>query len=416
MNIALEVSTIGLGQINKKEGYNRTGIYRVTTELSKALLKNNNINVFLLFWEFPHTFEFGVEYFKGNGYEVKTIYDNSTLENAIYKKIYGTKNIPHRIDMMKILAKIIQNCKTKNVPGSIDIFHSLYYPNPNFVNPRNTIRFRTIHDILPLLYPEFFTKKHEKTFLKNIRNTSIKHDWFFSVSQSTKDDLCNHLGISENRVFVNHLAASPEIYYQEADRTRINYVKKKLKIPEGEYFLNVATLEPRKNLKFMLKCFKNVLRTPGIGKDYYLVLTGKEGWLIHDLLQKIYSDPVLKTKIIITGFVPNEFLSPLYSGALAFLFPSLYEGFGLPVLEAMQCGTPVITSNTSSLPEVVGDAGINIDPKSEDDLCQAMIDVISNSELRNSLSNRGIERAKLFSWEKCAERTVQAYRFAMSNK
>ena len=138
--------------------------------------------------------------------------------------------------------------------------------------------------------------------------------------------------------------------------------------------------------------------------------------LSNHLYKEIFSDPILKNRIVFTGFIPDKYLSAIYSGALAFIYPSLYEGFGLPPLEAMQCGTPVITSNTSSLPEVVGDAGIMINPKDGDALCQAMIDIVKNNKLRNHLSKKGIERTKLFSWKKCADETIKAYRSALNNK
>ena len=121
-------------------------------------------------------------------------------------------------------------------------------------------------------------------------------------------------------------------------------------------------------------------------------------------------------RIIFTGYVLDNDLSAIYSGAVAFIFPSLYEGFGLPVLEAMQCGTPVISSNSSSLPEVVGDAGILIDPKDEDHLCQAMLDVLTDSNLRESLRKKGLERAKQFSWKKCADQTVEIYKKIIDSK
>ena len=134
---------------------------------------------------------------------------------------------------------------------------------------------------------------------------------------------------------------------------------------------------------------------------------------IEQTLQKIAQ---YKDRIIITGYVPDEDLSAIYSGATAFVFPSLYEGFGLPILEAMQCGTPVISSNSTSLPEVVGDAGILVDPKDQDQLCQAMLDILNDDTLRETLKQKGLERAKQFSWEKCANETVEIYKKIIASK
>ncbi len=131
-----------------------------------------------------------------------------------------------------------------------------------------------------------------------------------------------------------------------------------------------------------------------------------------NIFQTVQSNSLLKNHVIFAGYIPDHDLSAIYSGALAFVYPSLYEGFGLPPLEAMQCGTPVITSNTSSLPEVVGDAGLMINPTNRDDLCQAMLNLINNSKLRNQLSQKGIDRATQFSWSKCATETIKVYETA----
>jgi glycosyltransferase involved in cell wall biosynthesis len=122
----------------------------------------------------------------------------------------------------------------------------------------------------------------------------------------------------------------------------------------------------------------------------------------------------VRDRIVMTGYVAEDDLAPLYSGALAFVYPSLYEGFGLPPLEAMQCGTPVITSNTSSLPEVVGDAGIMVDPLDQDALCDALSRVHGSAALRRELSRRSLARARQFSWERCIDQTLAAYRTALS--
>ena len=123
-----------------------------------------------------------------------------------------------------------------------------------------------------------------------------------------------------------------------------------------------------------------------------------------------------RPQLIFTGYVADEDLSALYSGALAFVFPSLYEGFGLPPLEAMQCGTPVIASNTTSLPEIVGEAGLMVDPRDEEDLCQAMLRIAREVGLRSELGRRGVDRAAKFSWEKCAEETVKVYHAAAGDR
>ena len=220
--------------------------------------------------------------------------------------------------------------------------------------------------------------------------------------------------MNTERVFVTPLAVSNN-FYPVNDSDLIKKTLKHYKIDKSPYFLSLCTLEPRKNLDFLIKCFfKLIIENPTL--DINLVLVGVSGWKNKTIFIEVQNSPLLKSRVIFTGYVPDQDLSAIYSGAVAFIFPSLYEGFGLPVLEAMQCGTPVISSNSSSLPEVVGDAGILIDPKDEDHLCQAMLDVLTDSNLRESLRKKGLERAKQFSWKKCADQTVEIYKKIIDSK
>jgi glycosyltransferase involved in cell wall biosynthesis len=142
---------------------------------------------------------------------------------------------------------------------------------------------------------------------------------------------------------------------------------------------------------------------------------GTKGWDFDKIFQELSNLPTLKERVIITGYVADEDLAALYSGAMAFVYPSFYEGFGLPPLEAMQCGVPVITSNTSSLPEVVGDAGIMVAPTDADALCQSMLNLYASSDLRSKMSFKSIEQAKKFSWQNCTEQTIGAYQLALNS-
>lgn len=214
--------------------------------------------------------------------------------------------------------------------------------------------------------------------------------------------------MNPERVFVTPLAASKN-FYPITDSEVISKKLKQYQIPTQPYLLSLCTLEPRKNLNFLLQCFAQLLaQDPSL--DINLVLVGVSGWKNNNIFQTVQSSPVLKNHIIFTGYIPDHDLSAIYSGALAFVYPSLYEGFGLPPLEAMQCGTPVISSNTSSLPEVVGNAGLMINPSSRDDLCQAILNLINQNSLRKELSQKGIERSKQFSWTKCADQTIAVYK------
>lgn len=221
--------------------------------------------------------------------------------------------------------------------------------------------------------------------------------------------------LEPEKVSVVYLAAGDH-FYQCNDSRQINQVRIKYNIPlESDYFLALSTLQPRKNFERIIISFIEMIKAQHV-KDLSLVLVGADGWDYERIYKEIKGAGEFADKIIVTGYVPDEDLAPLYSGAMAFIYPSLYEGFGLPPLEAMQCGTPVISSNNSSLPEVVGDAAITINPNDGEALCQAMLNLYNSSELRAKLSAASIERAKCFSWDIATNETVAAYRKALSCK
>jgi glycosyltransferase involved in cell wall biosynthesis len=240
-----------------------------------------------------------------------------------------------------------------------------------------------------------------------------REDWALCVSQSTKNDLCEHFRIDGSRAFVTPLAAAPEIFHPCTDSDWICAVRWKYGIPAAPYYLSLNTLEPRKNMRHAITSFARLLREQNL-PDLNYVLVGAKGWGYEPILKAIEEAGSIGERIICVGYVDEEDLAPLYSGALGFVYPSLYEGFGLPPLEAMQCGVPVITSNTSSLPEVVGNAGIMVDPYDEDELSQSMWEIYRNAPLRAQMQAKSIARAAEFSWDRCIAETVAAYRTALA--
>jgi glycosyltransferase involved in cell wall biosynthesis len=216
--------------------------------------------------------------------------------------------------------------------------------------------------------------------------------------------------MAPNRVFVTPLAAADH-FRAVSDTDTISAARLKYGIPEGDYFLALGALQPRKNFIHLIRCFFRLLcDQPNLSVN--LVIIGATAWMYDEIFSAIGPSTHLRRRIVFAGFVADEDLSAVYSGATAFLFPSSYEGFGLPPLEAMQCGTPVIASNTTAIPEVIGDAGLLVDPKDTESLCQAMLELLTNEELRHQLSQKGFMRSRKFSWAKCAEKTVDAYRIA----
>jgi len=291
-----------------------------------------------------------------------------------------------------------------------DIFHSPFHGLPDEVSI--PIRFLTVYDLIPVLFSHFVPDQSvqlQKHTLQQLRSD----DRCLCISQATRSDLCTYLDMPQEKAAVSYLAADPAIFYPCTDLQRQLAVRQKYNLGAAPYILSLCTLEPRKNIDHLLRAFARLVREGAIG-NIQLVLTGTKGWDFARIFSEIDNNPELHKRIVLTGYVPDEELAPLYSGAQVFVYMSLYEGFGLPPLEAMQCGTPVITSNTSSLPEVVGDAGIMLDPHDMDSLCQALVRMTTDHEFRDDLAQRALKRAALFSWERCVQETIAAYRKALA--
>jgi glycosyltransferase involved in cell wall biosynthesis len=293
-----------------------------------------------------------------------------------------------------------------------DVFHSPFFPLPPARPSTRIRRFLTVHDVIALTHPQFFDER-ERDIVRRIVRSIGAEDWVLADSRATKQDLCTVAGVDPSRVFVVPLAASTQLFYVETNQSRLEAVRTKYAIPEGPYVLSVNTLEPRKNIERSLRAFRRVVREEGV-TDLSFVLVGVKGWSVREIERLTSELRSHQSRVIDTGYVPDEDLAALYSGSLAFIYPSLCEGFGLPPLEAMQCGVPVIASNTSSLPEVVGNAGILVEPTDETALAAAIFTIYANPSLRQELSVRSLARAKLFSWERCVQQTMDAYKVALA--
>jgi len=227
-------------------------------------------------------------------------------------------------------------------------------------------------------------------------------DKIITVSNSTKNDLMNHFNIPKEKIRVIFEAADEKFKSLNNKETKEVKYKYHLNFP---FILYVGGLAVHKNIPALIKAFYKVKKK---GIQHKLVITGTKRWKYKEIFETI--DKLdLQNDVVFTGYVSDEDLPALYNAADLFVYPSIYEGFGLPPLEAMACGTPVITSNTSSLPEVVGDAGIMVDPYDVNGLADAMHEVLANEGLRANMIKNGLERAKMFSWEKCARETLKVY-------
>lgn len=282
----------------------------------------------------------------------------------------------------------------------LDLLHS-----PDFIPPfrRNCKSVITIHDLAFLLYPHFLTKESAR-YYGQIDQAWRKTDHIIAVSEATKQDSINMLGVPEKKITVIHEATN-SIYRPVPEEEARRVAKEKYKLDKN-FILFVSTIEPRKNLPGLLQAYRRL--RDEYKREEILVLAGSKGWLweeVYDTVEKLN----LKKQVAFLGRVPSADLVYLYNAADLFVHPSFYEGFGLTPLEAMNCGTPVIVSNTSALPEVVGDAALMIDPHDIDGLTVAMWRALTEQELRQNLIEKGFKRAQKFSWQEAAKKTREVY-------
>ncbi len=284
---------------------------------------------------------------------------------------------------------------------SLDIFHSPHFVYPLFVSSPSVV---TIHDLIPLVFPASMRSSVARTYYRRANKKAIgKAERIIAVSESTKRDIQKVFGVAGEKIALipNGVADSFKVISNEAS---LDGIKKRCRI-RSKYILNVGNPKPHKNWTGLVEAFAAL--DEGFS-DYQLVLVGSSDPRFPQVVRLI-KRLGLEDRVMITGFVSEKDMVLLYNAAEMFVFPSLYEGFGLPVLEAMACGTPVVSSNTSSLPEVVGDAGILFDPNDKTDLVKGIEMVLSNEELRQDLLRRGLERIRHFSWTGTAQQTLEVY-------
>jgi len=297
-----------------------------------------------------------------------------------------------------------------------DVFHCPHLTLPLKELTGKVPRVITIYDLIPVVKPEFVTSGQASLFKTSLARIDAATDCVVCISEFTKREFCEYTNMSPDRCFVAPLAAGPS-FRRITDPEAIRNTRARYGIPDGNYFLSLAAPQPRKNLAHLIRSFFRLLEERR-SIDTYLVLAGskEQGWMSEEIFATAASSERFRSRLIFTGYVHDSDLPVLYSDAVAFLFPSLYEGFGLPVLEAMACGTAVIASNTTSLPEVVGEAGLLIDPNDVNELCAAMDKLLTNCEERERLGRLGIARSSQFSWKRCADETAKAYHYAAGEK
>ncbi|MBQ4646306.1 MAG: glycosyltransferase family 4 protein [Candidatus Gastranaerophilales bacterium] len=290
-------------------------------------------------------------------------------------------------------------------------FLSPLYKVHDFINEINIKnRYIVVHDLMPKIFPEFYPGiKYEDHWYNQLFNSLNSKDNYFSNSEYTRQDFLKHCPqIDPNKIHTTLLACADNFKPVEGN---IDNIKTKYNIPlDKKYIFSLCTLEPRKNLIRSVKTFVEFIKKHNIDDLVFVLGGGQWDNFIGQLEKEVIDLGDFKSKIIKAGYVDDEDLAPLYSNAQWFVYTSRYEGFGLPPLEAMSCGCPVITSNNSSLPEVVGNSGIMIDWDSDIQHIEAYENYYFSEQLRKENSKKGLERAKEFSWEKCVDTMINIMR------
>jgi glycosyltransferase involved in cell wall biosynthesis len=285
-----------------------------------------------------------------------------------------------------------------------------------FLKKINVSKVVSCLDIIPLIFQPKITS-YTTRFLRStnilksdavrLQNHLKNADRIITISDNTKNDLIQHLKISPEKIQTIYLGVDEN--FTIPTKTESDLIKQKYSLPES-YILYLGSEQPRKNFPFLLKSFYKLKKAHDLPKLKLLKVGRPQiGLVQHNEIIKLIKELNIENEVIFIDHIPDKDLTAVYNAASVFVYPSLYEGFGLPPLEAMSCGCPVITSNTSSLPEVVGNAGIMVDPNDVDLLCDKMYQILSNDSLGEELRKKGLNRAKLFNWDKTASETLRIY-------
>ena len=308
--------------------------------------------------------------------------------------------LPYRVYLF--LTKIINIPHNYFFHPKADLYHFMGYIVPYSVKGKVIL---TIYDLVVELFPDTMEEKNRELLQKEMYRSIRRADHIITISNSVKLELINILGLDEENIDV----VSPGVDYKVfntkvADKEKWG-IKQKYNLPD-EYILYLGTLEPRKNICTLLEAFANLKKEKKIIEK--LVIAGKKGWN-YENIYKIIHENNIEDEVIFTGYVNENEKPAIYQMAKLFVFPSIYEGFGIPVLEAMASGIPVVVSNSSSLPEVVGDAGILVDPQRVEDIEISIYKILNDKKLRIELTEKGLKQSKKFTWENSANKLCNIY-------
>lgn len=287
------------------------------------------------------------------------------------------------------------------------ITHFCNYSVPFAVRGKKVV---TVHDLTFREYPETVRKRTLLMLQRNLKKSIRRADAIVADSVFTKNEILKYYSVDENKIDVVPCGVNRNDFFPDKDKHRREEMVTKYHIP-GDYFLYLGTLEPRKNIVGLMKAYQIFLekkKAEGVTDIPFLVIAGGKGWMYEEIFEKV-KEFGLEEKVIFTGYVDEEDKNCLLSNALVFCFPSLYEGFGMPPIEAMACGTPVLTSSTSSLDEVAGDAAYKVNPNSVDEIAEGLSELMEHKELRDKLVKKGFEQADRFTWENAVQKLHDVY-------
>jgi glycosyltransferase involved in cell wall biosynthesis len=285
--------------------------------------------------------------------------------------------------------------------NGIDLLHSLHYTMP-LVRPCKTVV--TYHDMTFFFYPGLHTRTKRWFFPLAIRASARRADALIAVSENTRRDSIRILGIPPEKICAIPLGVAAH-FRPIADRACLEQTRRKYNLPD-RFILYVGLVEPRKNLPSLIRAYQSLASR---GVNQALVVVGRFGWMVSEVLDLV-NELGFKDRVHFTGYIPDQDLPMVYNLADLFVYPSVYEGFGLPPIEALACGTPVVTTAVSTMPEHVGEAGVLVPPDDEETLAQAMYKVLVTPSLRQELAKKGPQQAAQFTWEQTSRKTMQVYR------
>jgi glycosyltransferase involved in cell wall biosynthesis len=325
------------------------------------------------------------------------------LPNIDTIKTYIKKAVPWSYEIKSLIFQAQFSAGLLKHP--VDVYHEPNYLAFRFSGPSVI----TVHDLSWIRHPETHPKQRLAAMSRYFPRSLERAAAILTDCSFVKKELVEMFGLNPERVTPVLLGVSPDFYPR--DPSECNAFLAEHGLAHGQYVLSVGTLEPRKNIPALIDAYS--MLPADLQQRFPLVLVGMRGWLTSGLEERM--KPLVERGVIKPlGYVADEMMPLIYSGAAAFVFPSLYEGFGLPPLEAMACGAPVISSRSSSLPEVVGDAGILIDPLNVDELAESLRRVLEDRAFAEVLAQQGIKRAAGFSWKKTAAETIAVYRRALA--